>query len=60
MGPRKKKSSSEEAGPKYTRGHQFLERKRGGHKTFDDQNVGSHALSQDDHIYSVFDLFKNF
>ena len=36
-------------------GHKFLERKIGGHKIVDDQNVGE---SHDDHRYSVFILFK--
>ena len=35
-------------------GHKFLERKIGGHKIFDDQNVGSHKMTTD----SVFILFK--
>ena len=44
-----------EGGPKYTeRGHKFLERKIGGHKIFDDQNLGSHKMTTD----SVFILFK--
>ena len=29
----------------YWRGHKFLERKIGGHKIFDDQNVGSHKMT---------------
>ena len=42
-------------GPKYTGGlHNFLERKIGGHKIFDDQNVGSHEMTTN----SVFILFK--
>ena len=41
-------------GPKYTGGHKYLERKIGGHKIFDDQNVGSHKMTTD----SVFTLFK--
>ena len=41
-------------GPKYTGGHKILERKIGGHKIFDDQNVGSHKMTTD----SVFILFK--
>ena len=42
-------------GPKYTGDcHKFLERKIGGHKSFDDQNVGSHKMTTD----SVFILFK--
>ena len=47
---------SSEGGPKYmyTGGHKFLERKIGGHKIFDDQNVGSHKMTTD----SVFILFK--
>ena len=40
--------------PKYTGGNNFLERKIGGHKMFDDQNVGSHKITTD----SVFILFK--
>ena len=35
-------------------GHKFLERKIGGHKIVDDQNVGSHKMTTD----SVFILFK--
>ena len=42
-------------GPRYTGGHNILERKIGGHKIFDDQNVGSHKMTTD----SVFILFKN-
>ena len=34
--------------------HKFLERKIGGGKIFDDQNVGSHKMTTD----SVFILFK--
>ena len=34
-------------------GHKFLERKIGGHKIFDDQNVVSHKMTTD----SVFTLF---
>ena len=44
----------QKGGPKYTGGHKFLERKIGGHKVFDDQNVGSHKMTTD----SVFILFK--
>ena len=40
--------------PKYTGGHKFLERKKGGHQIFDDQNVGSHKMTTD----SVFILLK--
>ena len=40
-------SFSLEWGPKYTGGHKFLERKIGGHKIFDDQNVGSHKMTTD-------------
>ena len=36
-------------------GHKFLERMIGGHKIFDDQNVGSHKMTTD----SVFILFKD-
>ena len=35
-------------------GHKYFERKIGGHKIFDDQNVGSHKMTTD----SVFILFK--
>ena len=35
-------------------GHEFLERKIGGYKIFDDQHVGSHKMTTD----SVFILFK--
>ena len=42
-----------EGGPKYTGVHKFLERKIGGHKIFDDQNVGNHMTTD-----SVFILFK--
>ena len=41
----------------YWGGHKFLERKIGGHKIFDDQNVGpvgGHKMTTD----SVFILFK--
>ena len=41
-------------GPKYTGGHKFFERKIGGHKIFDNQNVGSHKMTTD----SVFILFE--
>ena len=41
-------------GPKYTRGSKCLERKIGGHKIFDDQNVGSHKMTTE----SVFILFQ--
>ena len=42
--------------PKYTGGHKFLERKigGGGHKIFDNLNVGIHKMTTD----SVFILFK--
>ena len=46
--------SSEGVGPKCTGGHNFLERKIGGHEIFDDQNVGSHKMTTN----SVFVLFK--
>ena len=35
-------------------GHKCLERKIGGHKIFEDQNIGSHKMTTD----SVFILFK--
>ena len=35
-------------------GHKLLETNRGGHKIFDDQNVGSHKMTKD----SVFILFR--
>ena len=41
-------------GPKYTGGHNFLERKMWGHKIFDDQNVGNHKMTTD----GVFILFQ--
>ena len=41
-------------GPKYTAGHKFWERKIGGHKICNDQNVGSHKMTTD----SMFILFK--
>ena len=40
--------------PKYWGSHKFLERKIGGHKIVDNQNVGSHKMT----TYSVFILFK--
>ena len=43
-----------EGDPKYTWGHNCLERKIRGHKIFDDQNVGSHKTTTD----GVFILFK--
>ena len=47
--------SSEGGGSQiYWGGHKFLERKIGGHKIFDDQNVGSHKMTTD----GVFILFK--
>ena len=36
----------------YWGGHKFLERKIGGHKVFDDQNVGSHKMTTDS-VYFV-------
>ena len=43
-----------ERGLKNTGGHEFLERKIGGHKIFDGQNVGSLRMTTD----SAFILFK--
>ena len=34
-----------EGGLKYTGGHEFLERKIGGHNIFDDQNVVCHKMT---------------
>ena len=41
-------------GPKYTGGDKFSERKIGGHKLLDDQNVRSYKMTTD----SVFILLK--
>ena len=46
---------SSEGGSQIYWGHKFLERKIGGHKIFDEQNVWSHKMTTD----SVFILFKN-